>query len=111
MKAIFVVAAAMALVSAVSATATEAQMYDQSYAGPRNYYGQPTFEMYQQQRQQAQGPQAMDNGLIFQAARGVYQVGNVLWGYMPAPVRGVQSPYDLAPDSGNVTIQLVPGAP
>jgi hypothetical protein len=84
-------------------------MYDQSYAGPRNYYGHPTFQPYQMQGQQPQQAQSVDNGLIFQAARGVHQIGNFLWGYMPAPVRGVESPYNLNPDSGPVSVHFVPG--
>jgi len=111
MKAIFAAAAAIVLLCAVSATANDAEVYDRSYSGPRNYYGQPSYEIYQQQRQQAQQPQAVDNGLIFQAARGFYQIGNFVWGFMPAPVRGVQSPYNLSPDAGQVSVNFVPGNP
>jgi len=111
MKAIPVVVSAIVLVCAVSAFANDPNMYDQSYTGPRNYYGQPTFQPYQLQGQQAQQQQQqrVDNGLIFQAARGIYQVGNYLWGFTPAPVRGVQSPYNMSPDSGQVTVNFVPG--
>lgn len=109
MKAIFAAGASLMILCAVWVTAGNAQIYDESYAGPRNYNGHPTFQPYQLQGRQAQQSQSVDNGLIFQAARGMYQVGNFLWGYMPAPVRGVGSPYNLAPDSGPVSVNFVPG--
>ncbi|MCA1961502.1 MAG: hypothetical protein LDL33_11980 [Desulfomonile sp.] len=109
MKAILVAASAIVLLCAASAVASDGDIYDRSYSGPRNYYGQPTFEPYHLQGQQAQQGQPVDNGLIFQAARGIYQIGNFLWGFTPAPLRGVQSPYSMSPDSGQVTVNFVPG--
>jgi hypothetical protein len=85
-------------------------VYDRSYSGPMNVYGQPTFTPPPtQQRQADQDPYPM-NGPLPMAARGVQSMGSYLWSYMPAPVRGVQSPYNLSPDSGKVNVNFVPGA-
>lgn len=85
-------------------------MYDNSYSGPMNVYGQPVFSMGQRAGQQAQNPQTIHNGLIPQAARGLYGAGTYLWGYMPAPVRGATSPYEVPPGAGHVSVTFVPGA-
>jgi hypothetical protein len=88
-------------------------MYDQHYPGPTNVYGQPALVMPPQQAQQAQqqGQPQPSGGLIFGAANGLYQVGEYLWSYMPAPVRGVDSPYVVPPGVGQVQTNFVPGAP
>ena len=85
-------------------------MYDRSYSGPMNVYGQPVYSMGRRAGQQAQPPQTIHNGLIPQAARGLYGLGTYLWGYMPAPLTGAKSPYDLAPGSGHVSVTFVPPA-
>lgn len=89
-----------------------AQMYDQSYQGPMNVYGQPVFSMGPQaptdpgqQNQQASG------GVVGTAFDGLGSIGNYFWSFMPAPVRGVQSPYQVPPGAGQVTVTYSPVIP
>jgi hypothetical protein len=87
-----------------------AQMYDRSYAGPMNMYGQPTLTTPPQQQAPNAQNQVPMNGAIPLAARGVQAAGSYLWSYMPAPMRGVESPYKMEPGSGQVIVNFVPGS-
>lgn len=87
-----------------------ASAYDTTYYGPMNVYGQPIFSMAPRQGQDGQSPQAFQNGIIPQAARSVQEMGTYLWSYMPAPLTGAASPYDVAPGAGHVSIIHVPGS-
>jgi len=85
-------------------------IYDPSYRGPVNYWGQPTYTVPQaqpgpQQPAQPQPPQ----GYFFQAADGLQALGSYLWGYAPAPLRGQPPPFTIQPDQGQVIITHVPG--
>lgn len=85
-------------------------MYDQHYPGPTNIYGQPALVLPPQQAPTQQGPPQPNNGgLIFGAANQLWNAGEYLWSYMPAPVRGVDSPYAVPPGSGQVITNFVPG--
>jgi hypothetical protein len=87
----------------------DSPMYDRSYSGPYNMYGQPTFtQLPSSQRQGVQSPQA--EGIIPRAVDRVGDFGSYLWGYMPAPVRGAGSPYTVPPGSGQVNVNFVPGS-
>jgi len=89
-------------------------MYDSSYTGLFNMYGQPTFiaPQYpagaQQQAQQQQQPQ---DGLIFRGAGAVQSAGSYLWSYMPAPLRGADAGYFGPAGTGPTIINFVPGTP
>jgi hypothetical protein len=106
----------LALANAALAQMTQPQaypsqsppMYDQSYRGPTNMYGQPVLSV--QPKPQDQSGQQSNDGLIPMAAQGLQSVGSYFWSYMPAPVRGVESPYTVAPGSGNVSVNFVPGS-
>ncbi|MEJ2717140.1 MAG: hypothetical protein P8182_08365 [Deltaproteobacteria bacterium] len=108
MRATIPIVLAIALLCACPVWAQQFQMYDRSYAGPTNYYGQPTFKAMPRPQGRAQQP---DHGAVPLAIYGVQRLGGYLWSYMPAPVRGQKSPYVLPPDSGQVTITAVPGGP
>ena len=108
MRATIPIVLGMALVCACSVWAQQTPMYDSSYAGPTNYYGQPTFKVMPRPPGQAQQP---DRGAIPLAIHGAQQLGGYFWSYMPAPVRGQQSPHVLPPNSGHVTVTIVPGGP
>lgn len=110
MRAIIAMTAGLVLVCAFSALGDDPAVYDNNYTGPRNYYGQPTFDMYQTRQQQQTQPRPVDQGLFFQFGRGLAQVGGYVWGYMPAPVRGVENQYLPQPGQGNVNINFVPGS-
>lgn len=105
MKAICTFALVLAVIAVPSAFA---QMYDPAYSGPMNMYGQPTFGSLPTNpppgSQQQQFP-----GVIPMALDGMYGVGTYLWSYMPAPVRGAGSPYDVKPGQGQVITNFVPG--
>ena len=112
MKASIQIALAILLVCACSAWAQQQpQIYDRQYRGPTNYYGYPQYEPLQQQapaqNQQAAQPQH-HHGVITYGADAVYNAGQYLWGFMPAPVRGVNGTYQ-APPGSYVNMQLVPG--
>ena len=104
--ALFAVTLTIALSMGMFAEASE--IYDRSYQGPMNMYGQPALIVPQDQQGQ-NNANSTPQGLLPQAANGLYQVGDYLWSYMPAPVRGVQSPYAVPPGSGQVTTSFVPG--
>lgn len=83
-------------------------MYDQSYRGPMNMYAQPVFSVGPGQANQR--AQQAPEGVFPMAASGLQSLGGYLWSYMPAPVRGVESPYQVAPGAGHVSVQFVPGS-
>lgn len=86
-------------------------MYDQSYGGPYNAYGQPLITGHQRRQDVQQGQQqTIHNGILPRAARGVGGLGTYLWSYMPAPVRGVGSPYDVPPGQAQYSVNFVPGS-
>jgi hypothetical protein len=88
----------------------DSPMYDRSYVGPYNMYGQPAFtQLPSSQRRGAQQPQAAD-GIIPRAVDRVGDFGGYLWGFMPAPVRGADTPYTVPPGSGRVNVNFVPGS-
>jgi len=108
MKMIFSVLALMMLLCTNLAFSQTQSMYDTSYAGPYNMYGQPTFiHPYQAAGQQQPQP---SQGLIFQGADALQSAAGYLWTYMPAPLRGVDSRTYFAPaESGPTIINFVPG--
>lgn len=82
--------------------------YDRNYSGPMNMYGQPTFSVPQYgpvQRAQQQG----QDGYVPMAVDGLYHLGSYLWSFMPAPLTGAKSPYDIPQGSGQVNVNFVPG--
>jgi len=91
----------------------QSPLYDTSYTGLFNMYGQPTFiaPQYpmsaQQQAQQQQQPQ---DGFIFRGAAAVQSAGNYLWSYMPAPLRGADAGYLGPAGTGPTIINFVPGS-
>lgn len=86
------------------------QMYDRSYSGPFNMYGQPTFTPLTAPQRQAARQQQTNQAIIPRAVDRVGDFGSYLWGYMPAPVRGAESPYAVSPGSGQVNVNFVPGS-
>lgn len=84
-------------------------MYDNSYSGPMNIYGQPVMTVVPRQDSQGQPTQQMNNGLIFMAGEAVQNVGSYFWSYMPAPVRGVETTLTPPQGSGQVFMNFVPG--
>ncbi len=93
------------------ASRVQTPMYDNSYSGLFNMYGQPTFMAPGDQpgsQQQAQQQQGQD-GLIFQGASAVQSVGSYLWSYMPAPLRGADSGYFAPAGTGPTIINFTPG--
>ena len=107
----------------------QSSMYDYSYAGPRNYYGQPQYEPIPNTRQPQ--PQSMRGGMpgqhrqygqhgptpwsadgyIPRAAGLLQRAGSYFWGYMPASFRGGPDPNALYPSpEGTVSIINVPGS-
>jgi len=111
MKMIFSVVALIMLLCTNLAFSQTQSMYDTSYAGPYNMYGQPTFiHPYQAAGQQQQQQQQPTDGLVFQGAAAVQSAAGYLWTYMPAPLRGVDSRTYFAPaESGPTIINFVPG--
>ena len=112
MKALALILALSLTMCATAALAQGTSAYDQNYSGPMNMYGQPTFTgpAPQQPGTPPQtGPYAQ-NGIIPLAARGAYEVGSYLWSYMPAPLTGAPNPYQVAPGSGQVIVNFVPGS-
>ncbi|MBI5249253.1 MAG: hypothetical protein HY912_07145 [Desulfomonile tiedjei] len=110
MKAICTFVILITVVAVQFAFGQQAQpMYDPAYAGPMNVYGQPTFGDASQRVPANQQQQQANGGLIPMAFNGLYGVGSYFWSYMPAPVRGVESPYAVPPGSGQVITNFVPG--
>jgi hypothetical protein len=83
-------------------------MYDNSYQGPYNAYGQPLYMPSHQPGQQP-APQGTESGAIPAAFQGLSAVGSYFWGYLPAPVRGGESPYEVKPEQWRVFNNRVPG--
>jgi hypothetical protein len=108
MKTLALFAVTLTIALSLGMLAQASEIYDRSYQGPMNMYGQPALTI--PENQQGQNPaNSAPQGLLPQAANGLYQVGDYLWSYMPAPVRGVQSPYAVPPGSGQVSTSFVPG--
>jgi hypothetical protein len=95
-------------VVSASAFSQGAEIYDRNYQGPMNIYGQPVLTV--PEGQQSAGVQNQQfPGVLPMISDGVSGIGGYLWSYMPAPLRGAQSPYYVPPDSGAVSQQFVPG--
>jgi len=86
-------------------------IYDNSYSGLFNMYGQPTFmgQGYQSRVPEQGQQQPGQDGLIFQGAAVVQSVGSYLWSYMPAPLRGADSGYFGPAGTGPTIINFTPG--
>ncbi|MGO9120897.1 MAG: hypothetical protein ACLQPD_25220 [Desulfomonilaceae bacterium] len=100
-----------AQVQPYGAPRVQTPMYDNSYSGLFNMYGQPTFVAPEYQpgaQQQAQQQQGQD-GLIFKGASAVQSVGGYLWSYMPAPLRGADAGYFAPAGTGPTIINFTPG--
>ncbi len=108
MKKISLLVLVIVFMTSASAFCQGAEIYDRNYQGPVNIYGQPVLTLPEGQ-QSAAVQQQQFPGLVPMAVDGISGVGGYLWSYMPAPVRGVQSPYNLSPNSGVVYQQFVPG--
>lgn len=108
MKKISCLVLMMVFMTAASAFSQGAEIYDRNYQGPMNVYGQPV-PTAPESKQSVGTQQQQFPGVLPMIVDGVGGVGGYLWSYMPAPVRGVQSPYNLSPDSGVVYQQFVPG--
>jgi hypothetical protein len=114
MKALALILALSVTVCATSAFAQGTSAYDQNYSGPMNVYGQPAYTARPGQQPSGQqppqtGPYAQ-NGIIPLAAQGASALGSYLWTYMPAPLTGAESPYQVPPGSGQVIVNFVPGS-
>lgn len=109
MKALVFISTMILVAGTSMVFAQGSSMYDKNYQGPMNVWGQPTFVMPPQQAPAQQIQPQANGGLIFGAANQLWQAGEYLWGYMPAPVRGVDSPYAVPPGSGQVLTNFVPG--
>ncbi|MGC8602486.1 MAG: hypothetical protein ACP5VS_02215 [Desulfomonilaceae bacterium] len=105
---LFVVIVAMSL--CVVTLGQTSEIYDRSYQGPMNMYGQPALIIPPNQQGQ-NASNSRPQGLFPAAANGLWQIGDYLWSWMPAPVRGVPSPYAVPQSSGQVTTSFVPGTP
>lgn len=109
MKTIITIVAVVLCICAQPAFAQQdSPMYDRSYSGPYNMYGQPTFTQLPSTQRQGVQQQAAE-GIIPRAVDRVGDFGSYLWSYMPAPVRGADSPYTVPPGSGQVNVNFVPG--
>jgi hypothetical protein len=108
MKIVFIVISVLVLALGMNPGVESSEIYDRSYQGPMNIYGQPALIVPPNQPGQNSSPSS-SQGLLPMAADGLSQAGGYLWSYMPAPVRGVQSPYAVPPGSGQVTTSFVPG--
>ncbi|MFC1833384.1 hypothetical protein ACFL2Q_01450 [Thermodesulfobacteriota bacterium] len=120
---------AVLIFGVVPAWAQQAQMYDQQYRGPVNYYGQPTYKPVPrprqpspnpymtpqaygapQQRRQAQQPQ-IQNGVVPYVSNYLHGYGQYFWSFLPAPIRGQQPQTQYQSGPGHVSVTLVPGSP
>jgi hypothetical protein len=113
MKKLILVIAGLVLITAGMAWSQQQSIYDNAYRGPRNYYGQPQFQpMPGDYGRRPQGRAApMGDGLIFQGAHSVRQLGGYLWNYLPAPITGVKrNPFNAGTRGGDVIINFVPGS-
>jgi len=84
-------------------------MYDMSYRGPMNIYGQPVYSV-EPRKDGGQPAQNPNEGVFPMAASGLEALGRYFWSYMPAPVRGEPDPLQPPPGSGYVVRQVVPGS-
>ncbi|MDA8405575.1 MAG: hypothetical protein M0T73_01780 [Deltaproteobacteria bacterium] len=110
MKNVSLFVVSMVFVLCTATIGSSSEIYDTSYQGPMNVYGQPALIIPPNQ----QGQNAVNSrpqGIIPMAADGLWQIGDYLWSFLPAPVRGVQSPYAVPQGSGQVTTSFVPGTP
>jgi hypothetical protein len=108
MKRISLTVLMIVMLTSVSAFGQGSEIYDRNYQGPMNIYGQPVLTVPDGQQSVAVQQQQFP-GVLPMVADGVGGIAGYLWSYMPAPARGVQSPYNLSPDSGMVYQQYVPG--
>ena len=88
----------------------QSSLYDNSYSGLFNMYGQPAIMGYQSVQQQAQQQQQGQDGLIFRGAAAAQSVGSYLWSYMPAPLRGADAGYFGPAGTGPTIINFTPGS-
>ena len=113
MKGLIPVITVLVLISSGMAWCQQGSIYDNSYRGPVNYYGQPQFQPLPQNYGRTPPGQSppIDDGLIFQGAHQVGRLGNYLWSYMPAPLRGVTPPiHSYQNRDSSVHINFVPGS-
>ena len=103
MKRLIVLTLLAVLASAPAIYAQGTQMYDNSYTGPRNFYGVPQYKTMQRAQQPTQNQHYFASPLINK----LQGVGSYLWGFAPAPLRG-SSPAQQIPTSGDVIINYVP---
>lgn len=109
MKTIALIVALITCSTAQLAIGQAHSMYDQTYQGPMNVYGQPVLTPVSKGQGQGQQNQQGFPGVFPMMGQAVQGAGNYLWGYLPAPVRGAQSPYYVPPGSGEVNTSFVPG--
>ena len=109
MRAIITIMLLMILVCPHAVFAQAQPMYDPTYSGPVNIYGQPAYGVpmnnppgYVQQTQPFPG-------LVPLGISQAQSAASYLWSYMPAPWRGGPSPYAVPP--GSATVNFVPGTP
>ncbi len=74
-----------------------------------NVYGQPVLTPMPTPQGQGQQPQQGFPGVFPLMGAAAQGAGSYLWGYMPAPVRGAQSPYYVPPGAGQTTTSFTPG--
>jgi hypothetical protein len=110
MKALLLAVFLCAFVVAPSLGQQQSPIYDHSYYGPTNYYGQPAYQPVPKQQQPRNQPPPP--GIIPQALTQAQQAGGYLWSFLPAPWRGGPQPSYIPPaNPENLVITLVPGAP
>jgi hypothetical protein len=109
MKAMISIAVVIVLACAPAAFGQAAPVYDQQYTGPMNVYGQATYQPMPQQTPAQGQPQPGAGGVLPMAGNRLWDAGEYLWSYMPAPVRGADSPYTAPPGSGQVNVTFTPG--
>ncbi|MEW6348645.1 MAG: hypothetical protein AB1646_06255 [Thermodesulfobacteriota bacterium] len=78
-------------------------MYDHSYGVTQPY---ATYTIIQKKAPQPRRAQGGIAGDLYDAGA---DIGSYLWSYMPAPMRGGGSPYQVPPGSGVVSEFYVPG--
>lgn len=110
MKTVLMFTGLFLLVLSVIPAAESSEIYDRSYQGPMNIYGQPALIVPPNQQGQ-NSSSGNSQGILPKAVDGITQAGEYLWSYMPAPLRGAPSPYAVPPGSGQVTTSFVPGTP
>jgi hypothetical protein len=110
MRKLIAAACLLALVASLPAWGQQqSPVYDNSYYGPTNYYGQPSYQTVAPQQQPRNQPPPP--GILPKAFGQAQQAGGFLWSFMPAPWRGGNQPsYIPEANPENVVITLVPGA-